>query len=79
MKVSISFDTNTRHLLLTPEDELERVVLDELAMRSDKGTTCKISKIETDFRIVMDISGKGPRQNDCGFHQRVDDLSIPRE
>lgn len=46
MKVTCSFDHNTRCLQLVPENDLERALLNEICDQTDKGIGVKVGKIQ---------------------------------
>ena len=45
MKVSCTFDTTHRSLVIESEDELEQAILKEICTRTAKGQTIKITDI----------------------------------
>lgn len=67
MKIQFQFDENQRSLTLTPEDDLERMVLDHMADQCQKGSQLKLAKVrhfdyeidkDPDFLIEMRVNGK---------------------
>ena len=67
MKISFNFDTTSRSFRMTPEDNLEIVLMDHLTELCDKGASLRIKKIITgtgtgepmdSFLVEMRINGK---------------------
>lgn len=63
MKISFQFDSAARRLVLEPDDELERIFLDEITEFCKKGTTLSIKEIPGNedhmaiFSLEMRING----------------------
>ena len=62
MKVNFNFDTGARRIRLRVEDSLEKAVLNEMALLSEKGVTMKIKNVDAagagcEFEVEMRING----------------------
>lgn len=61
MKVSCTFDKDTRALTLTPEDELERLVLQEIAERTEKGSKLHVGSTRESLsgQLIIELKVNG--------------------
>lgn len=61
MKVTFTFDKETRSINLEPEDDLETLILKEMEARCSKGSQIKISQVSKDandtFRVELKVNG----------------------
>lgn len=71
MKVSFAFDKETRSMLLTPENDLEQVLIDDIDMRQSKGTTLKLTRIDNRPQGDVDIDLPGPGDSTFRFDMKV--------
>ncbi len=60
MKVNCRFDTETRSLELIPENNLEAVLMEDIAQRAAKGSALKLnSTLDTlDIHYLLSINGE---------------------
>ena len=65
MKISFNFDTTQRSFSMSPEDNLELVLMDHLTELCEKGATLRVTKTEFQtpevrplFRVEMRLNGK---------------------
>lgn len=60
MKVNCYFDKESRSIILTPEDDLERLICKELAERCEKGSQLKIKRVEEgEIGLVVELKVNG--------------------
>lgn len=63
MKIKFEIDEDSRSIILTPENDLEKMVITEMAERTEKGSNLKLSKVyreigkETDFIVELKVNG----------------------
>lgn len=68
MKIKFEIDEDSRSIILTPENDLEKMVITEMAMRTEKGSQLKLTKIlhytnnpsvanEGDFIVELKVNG----------------------
>lgn len=63
MKVTFQFSSARRAFLLEPEDDLETLVLSEMAAQAAKGSTISLNRIETNkdtingFKVEIKVNG----------------------
>ena len=65
MKISFNFDTTQRSFSMSPEDNLELVLMDHLTELCEKGATLRVTKTEFQgapevlplFRVEMRLKG----------------------
>ncbi len=69
MKISFNFDTQSRSFHMTPEDNLEVVLMDHLTELCTKGASLRIRKVVHEdqgvpesFLVEMRINGKDPAE-----------------
>lgn len=61
MKIQFQFDKDQRSFTLTPEDDLEKIVMLKMLEQAEKGSQMKLSAIEGStecFRVEMKVNGK---------------------
>lgn len=57
MKIKFEFDNDSRSIILTPENDLEKTVINEMASRTEKGSQLKLTKIVREPKVVNDDQG----------------------
>lgn len=71
MKVSFSFDKDTRSMLLTPENELESALIMDIEARQAKGTSLKLTRIDNRPQGDTDAPVAGPGDSTFRFDMKV--------
>jgi hypothetical protein len=52
MKISFNFDSDSRSVILTPTNDLEKMVLEEMGKRAESGQTLSFRKIIHEYEGV---------------------------